>query len=165
MSKRAIIDLAGQRQVMLDELPCLTMPTLIVWGTRDVTVPCYQAQAAMARLPRGQLALIPDCGHTPHGERPDLFIAALSRFLAGGAPLPPAIPPQPTTLPAPDDEDEDADSLPSAIPPHAITSAQGAAETPRTADAGADVAKNLRAAVGRVMDKLRETFGDIAKRE
>ena len=34
----------------------------------------------MAWLPRGELALIPDCGHLPHVERPELFVAALGRF-------------------------------------------------------------------------------------
>ena len=188
-AKRAIIDLAGQRQVMLGELPRLTMPTLVVWGTRDLTVPCYQAQDAVARLPRGRLALIPDCGHTPHVERPDLFIAALSRFLTGDVPSqpatmpphpaarsrpvtaagsPPSSPsaalPQPTMLPAARDEDGDTDPPP-AILPHSAGPAQPAAATARTAESAADVAQNLRAAVGRVMGKLRETVADVTARE
>jgi len=31
---------------------------------------------------RGQLAIIPDCGHMPHVERPGLFLEALDPFLA-----------------------------------------------------------------------------------
>ena len=65
---------------MLGELPRLTMPVLVVWGERDLVFPPDQARAAVAWLPRGELALIPDCGHLPHVERPDLFVAALGHF-------------------------------------------------------------------------------------
>ena len=84
-AKRAQIGPCGQRQVLVDELPRLRMPTLVTWGVQDMVVPHYQAQAAVARLRRGHLASIPDCGHMPHVERPDRFIAALGRFLAGHA--------------------------------------------------------------------------------
>lgn len=87
-SKRGIINPSGQWQVVLDHLPHLTMPTLIIWGTHDLIVPYYQAQAAVARLPRGRLAAIPNCGHESHVERPDHFIAALRQFLADAVPAP-----------------------------------------------------------------------------
>ncbi len=79
---RGELDLGGQREVFLDELPRLPMPTLVVWGTNDITLPSYQARAAAARLENGQLALIPSCGHLPQVERPDRFITALGGFLA-----------------------------------------------------------------------------------
>jgi 4,5:9,10-diseco-3-hydroxy-5,9,17-trioxoandrosta-1(10),2-diene-4-oate hydrolase len=61
------------------------MPTLVVWGTDDLIFPKEQAQDAVSRLQQGQLALIPDCGHLPQVERPELFSAALSQFLTGVA--------------------------------------------------------------------------------
>ena len=70
----------GQREVVLGALPRLAMPVLVIWGERDLVFPPDQARAAVAWLPRGELALIPDCGHLPHVERPDLFVAALGRF-------------------------------------------------------------------------------------
>jgi pimeloyl-ACP methyl ester carboxylesterase len=79
---RGELSLAGQREVFLDELPRLTMPTLIVWGTNDVVIPSYQATAAAARLKNCRLVLIPNCGHLPQVERPDMFVAALGPFLA-----------------------------------------------------------------------------------
>lgn len=81
---RSEMTLKGQREreILLDALPRLTMPTLVIWGTRDRVLPADQAQAAVAGLPRGQLALIPDCGHLPHVECPDHFAAALSQFLS-----------------------------------------------------------------------------------
>ena len=80
-SLRAQLNVFGQRQVLLDSLPQLKMPTLVVWGTNDLVFPKDQAQVAVSRLQQGHLALIPDCGHLPHVERPELFTAALSNFL------------------------------------------------------------------------------------
>ena len=80
-SLRAQLNIFGQRQVLLDSLPQLKMPTLVVWGTNDLIFPKEQAQDAVSRLQQGHLALIPDCGHLPHIERPELFSAALSEFL------------------------------------------------------------------------------------
>jgi pimeloyl-ACP methyl ester carboxylesterase len=36
---RAQLDLDGQREVLLDRLPYLKMPTLVVWGARDRVFP------------------------------------------------------------------------------------------------------------------------------
>jgi len=77
---RAQVSLTGQREVLVDRLPLLKMPTLVVWGARDRVFPVSQARAAVARLKRGSLSLIPDCGHMPHVERPEPFVAALERF-------------------------------------------------------------------------------------
>jgi pimeloyl-ACP methyl ester carboxylesterase len=79
---RGELNLWGQREVFLDELPGLKMPTLVVWGANDMVVPSYQARAAASRLGNGRLVLIPNCGHLPQVERPDRFVAALGRFLA-----------------------------------------------------------------------------------
>lgn len=79
---RGELDLWGQREVLLAELPRLTMPTLVVWGAYDPVVPVQHAHAAVARLAHGRLEVIPDCGHEPQVERPDHFAATLGRFLA-----------------------------------------------------------------------------------
>jgi 4,5:9,10-diseco-3-hydroxy-5,9,17-trioxoandrosta-1(10),2-diene-4-oate hydrolase len=84
-SLRAQLNVFGQGQVLLDSLPQLQMPTLVVWGSNDLIFSKDQAQAAASRLQQGHLALIPDCGHLPHVERPELFAAALSQFLTGVA--------------------------------------------------------------------------------
>jgi len=82
---RAQLDLQGQREVWLDRLAHLEMPTLVVWGARDRVFSPSQAQDAVARLPEGSLALIPDCGHMPHVERPDRFVNVLEEFLGTGS--------------------------------------------------------------------------------
>ncbi len=78
---RALFDVTGQREVLLDELHTVAMPTLVVWGAYDYVLPAYQGQAAVDRLPAGQLSVLPDCGHLPHVECPDRFAAVLSEFL------------------------------------------------------------------------------------
>jgi pimeloyl-ACP methyl ester carboxylesterase len=79
------VDPGGQREVLVDQLPLLKMATLLVWGARDRVFSASQARDALARLQEGSLALIPDCGHMPHVERPDRFVAALEGFLGGRA--------------------------------------------------------------------------------
>jgi pimeloyl-ACP methyl ester carboxylesterase len=79
-AERTQIDLGGQREVLLDQLSRLTIPTLIVWGHHDRIVPYHQGQDALIRLPRGSFASIPDCGHLPQVERPDRLTAALTEF-------------------------------------------------------------------------------------
>ena len=78
---RAQVGLRGQREVLVDQLPHLRMPTLVVWGTRDRVLPYSQAQVAVSRLKGGSLELIPDCGHLPHVEQPERFVSSLDHFL------------------------------------------------------------------------------------
>jgi pimeloyl-ACP methyl ester carboxylesterase len=78
---RALVDPGGQREVLVDRLPGLEIPTLVVWGARDRVFPESHAREAVAQLPEGSLALIPECGHMPHVECPDRFLAALDGFL------------------------------------------------------------------------------------
>jgi 2-hydroxy-6-oxonona-2,4-dienedioate hydrolase len=78
---RSTVGPAGQREVLLDTLPRLQMPTLIVWGIEDRVIPYGQAQDALARLQKGSLELISNCGHLPHVEQPKRFVSILGDFL------------------------------------------------------------------------------------
>ncbi len=80
---RTTINLAGQRELLINQLPRLQMPALIVWGTEDRVFPAWQAIDAAARLKKGTLKLIPNCGHLPHVEQPKRFVSILSEFLGG----------------------------------------------------------------------------------
>jgi 4,5:9,10-diseco-3-hydroxy-5,9,17-trioxoandrosta-1(10),2-diene-4-oate hydrolase len=82
-SLRTAVGLMGQREVLLERLPRLRMPTLVVWGIEDRVIPYWHANAAVARLRKGALKLIPNCGHLPHVERPKRFVSILSEFLGG----------------------------------------------------------------------------------
>ena len=78
---RSTVGPSGQREVLLDKLPRLQMPTLIVWGIEDRVIPYGQAQDALARLKKGSLELIDNCGHLPHVEQPERFVSILDGFL------------------------------------------------------------------------------------
>lgn len=80
-SLRAHIRLARQYDVLVDQLPRLRMPTLMVWGVEDRVFPYWQGKEAVRRLPQGSLELIPNCGHLPHVEQPETFAAIVGRFL------------------------------------------------------------------------------------
>jgi len=79
---RALVSPFGQCEVLVERLPTLEIPTLVVWGVRDRVFPESQARVAVSRLQEGSLALIPNCGHMPHVECPDRLLPALEGFLA-----------------------------------------------------------------------------------
>jgi pimeloyl-ACP methyl ester carboxylesterase len=81
-SLRTTVDAAGQREVLLDQLPRLRMPTLIVWGIEDRLVPYTQAKDAISLVQDGSLELIPNCGHLPHVEQPERFVSTVGGFLS-----------------------------------------------------------------------------------
>ena len=78
---RSFVGITGQHLILLDDLPQLQMPTQIIWGENDLVLPRYQADAAIARLPQGQLDIIPNAGHIPPLEQPDRFVKVALSFL------------------------------------------------------------------------------------
>ncbi len=77
---RAQVGPFGQRRVLLEALPGIQVPTLILWGAQDAVLPVSQARTAAARLRHGRLVIVPRCGHVPHLERPEHFLDALHAF-------------------------------------------------------------------------------------
>ena len=82
---RRHVNPAGQREseILLDELPRLKVPTLVVWGAQDRVMPTRHARDAASCLRNGSLAIIAGCGHLPHVECPDRFAEVLNGFLNG----------------------------------------------------------------------------------
>jgi len=70
-----------QREVLLEQLPRLEIPTLLIWGQYDQIIPVMHAKHAMERLKKGRLVVVPGCGHMPHVEQPEEFASALKPFL------------------------------------------------------------------------------------
>jgi pimeloyl-ACP methyl ester carboxylesterase len=70
-----------------ERLDRVTAPTLVVMGERDpdFTDPAAEGQWVAERL-RGDLLLVPDAGHYPQAQRPDLVNPAVLGFLARVAP-------------------------------------------------------------------------------
>jgi pimeloyl-ACP methyl ester carboxylesterase len=58
----------------------LDLPTLVITGDDDRIVPTEQSVQLAGELPNAELVVIPDAGHVPHEERPDLFLQAVGAF-------------------------------------------------------------------------------------
>ena len=63
----------------LDEL---SMPVLVITGDDDRIVPTEQSVRLAGEIPGAELVVIPNCGHVPHEECPEKFLAAVDDFLA-----------------------------------------------------------------------------------
>jgi len=69
-------------------------PALVVWGERDALQPLSNGRRLARELP-APLRLVPCTGHTPHEERPEVFLQMVAPFLAhtlgtGAVAAPPA---------------------------------------------------------------------------
>jgi pimeloyl-ACP methyl ester carboxylesterase len=69
-------------QPIVDSLPQITQPTLIIWGDCDRIIPVKHAYIADKGLPNSQLQIFPKCGHHPYLEYPDRFNLSVLEFLA-----------------------------------------------------------------------------------
>ncbi len=80
---RAVIDIQGQRVSATDRLYLLAgMPTLIVWGERDHTIPLAHGRAAHHAAPGSHFETLPRAAHFPHLEDPAGLAGILGDFLA-----------------------------------------------------------------------------------
>jgi pimeloyl-ACP methyl ester carboxylesterase len=59
----------------------VSQPTLVIMGSDDRIVDPEQVRSAVAQLPRGQLLLIPRCGHAPHMEKARRVTPLVTEFL------------------------------------------------------------------------------------
>ena len=79
---RAVIDARGQRVSATDRLYLLeAIPTMIVWGERDNTIPIAHGHDAHAAIPHSAMRTIPDAAHFPHLEEPQALALLLRQFI------------------------------------------------------------------------------------
>lgn len=64
-----------------ERLSELDMPVLVMTGDDDRIVPTEQGIALADQIAGAQLVVIADCGHLPHEERPQEFLAAVLPFV------------------------------------------------------------------------------------
>jgi pimeloyl-ACP methyl ester carboxylesterase len=64
-----------------DVLPNIDVPTLLVYGDRDVRAPLTVADALQAAISGSSLVVLPDAGHVCNVEAPDKFNVAVRDFL------------------------------------------------------------------------------------
>lgn len=57
-------------------------PTLVVWGDLDAELIIRGSQRLAQNIPNAEPAVVPETGHSPQYERPELFNAALGTFLS-----------------------------------------------------------------------------------
>ncbi len=69
-------------QPILDSLPNIARPTLIIWGEFDRIIPDEHAHIAAAAIPHSQLHIFPNCGHHPYLEYPAKFDRLVLDFMA-----------------------------------------------------------------------------------
>src|SRR3954452_12547541 len=75
---RSVIDVRGQRVSARDRLYLLRdVPTLVVWGERDNTIPLAHGRETRAALPHAHFATLPRAAHFPHLEDPEGLADAL----------------------------------------------------------------------------------------
>jgi pimeloyl-ACP methyl ester carboxylesterase len=63
------------------ELGAITCPVLAVQGEDDAYGTLAQIRGIARRLPKTRLLVIPECGHSPHRDRPDVLADAAARFI------------------------------------------------------------------------------------
>ena len=84
---RSVIDVRGQRVSARDRLYLLSaMPTLIVWGERDNTIPLSHGRRTHEAVPGSRFEILPRAAHFPNLEDPEGLAAVLRDFLETTAP-------------------------------------------------------------------------------
>jgi pyruvate dehydrogenase E2 component (dihydrolipoamide acetyltransferase) len=75
---RLFASAAGQREVVTpEELQCITMPVMVMWGERDRLLPVAHARRAAGHMPAATLRLVPRAGHSPNWEAPSIVASAI----------------------------------------------------------------------------------------
>jgi pimeloyl-ACP methyl ester carboxylesterase len=61
----------------------ISIPTLVLWGENDKLFPSAYAKRWGERIPGSRVEIIPECGHVPAVEKPDLTAKEIIRLYAG----------------------------------------------------------------------------------
>jgi pimeloyl-ACP methyl ester carboxylesterase len=79
---RSVIDVRGQRVSATDRLYLLeSIPTMIVWGERDNTIPLVHGRRAHEAIPHSLFRTLPNAAHFPHLEDPGGLSRLLREFI------------------------------------------------------------------------------------
>lgn len=64
-----------------DKLYRIKVPTLLVWGQEDQVTPAFVGEKFNELIENSELFLLPECGHAPMMEHPEIFNQHLESFL------------------------------------------------------------------------------------
>jgi len=79
---RAVIDVHGQRVSATDRLYLLeSLPTMIVWGERDNTIPLAHGRNAHEAIPHSRFRTLAGAAHFPHLDDPEGLSQLLREFM------------------------------------------------------------------------------------
>jgi len=70
----------GGQDALLDRLPTVDVPTLLVAGALDAAY-CRHAASMAVALPRSRVVIVADAGHAVHLEQPTVFASTVRDFL------------------------------------------------------------------------------------
>ena len=62
----------------------IDIPTLLVWGAQDRFVSADYAERYADAIPSSTLHVVPEAGHYPHVERPQVVLDRISQFVGAG---------------------------------------------------------------------------------
>jgi pimeloyl-ACP methyl ester carboxylesterase len=72
---------SAQRHNMAEQIPNITIPTLLVWGLNDTITPAIVAHEFNRLIPNSELKFIDKCCHAPMMEHPEEFNRLVEAFL------------------------------------------------------------------------------------
>jgi 2-hydroxy-6-oxonona-2,4-dienedioate hydrolase len=64
-----------------DHLKDIRIPTLILWGQNDKIIPVSSGDYIHRTIAGSELIVVPECGHAPGMEKPDVYLNAVISFL------------------------------------------------------------------------------------
>ena len=67
---------------VVEKLPLVKCPTLVVYGSRDIVR--EGERELVAGIKGARSIIIENAGHLPHIDQPDVFIRSISDFLSAG---------------------------------------------------------------------------------
>jgi 2-hydroxy-6-oxonona-2,4-dienedioate hydrolase len=76
------------REPIVEKLAQVTIPTLVIRGSRDPIAPQRWVEEMARRLPRGRLLVLPGVAHVPNYSAPVLLANAVRQFLQEAARAP-----------------------------------------------------------------------------
>ena len=87
LTARSVLDLKGQRIDARDRLYLAqSIPTMIVWGSRDRFIPVQHGRDAHQMIPGSRLEIFEGAGHFPHWHDPERFSSCLIDFMTTTSP-------------------------------------------------------------------------------